>query len=88
MSLAPLQKCPHMQRSLLALLGTQAKCEIHLGGAGMRVGGVENVENWHFPLWQVLRLNVPSSDSEYGTWWKGAMDGIELVGCAEGMQVI
>ena len=50
MSLAPLQKCPHMQRSLLALLGTQAKCEIHLGGAGMRVGGVENVENWPFYL--------------------------------------
>ena len=48
MSLAPLQKCSHMQKSLLALLGTQAKCEIHLGGAGMRVEGVENVENWPF----------------------------------------
>ena len=39
-----------------------------------------------FPLWPVLRLNFPSSDSEDGTCWKGPMDGNELSGCGEGMQ--
>ena len=78
--------CSHRRRSFLALQGTQAKCERHLGDAGMRVGGVENVEKWSFSLWPVLRLNFPSSDSEDGTCWKGPMDGNELSGCAEGMQ--
>ena len=42
----------------------------------------------HFSLWQVLRLNFPSSDSEHMTCYMEAMDGIELVGCAEGMQAL
>ena len=42
----------------------------------------------YFPLWQVLRLNFPSSDSVHMTCFMEAMDGIELVGCDEGMQAL
>ena len=49
MSLAPLQKCSPRLRGFSALLGTQAKCERHLGDARIRIGGVEKVEKWPFP---------------------------------------
>ena len=42
----------------------------------------------HFSLWQVRRLNFPSSDSVHMTCFLEAMDGIELHGCAEGMQAL
>ena len=42
----------------------------------------------HFSLRQVPRLNFPSSDSEHMTCYMGAMDGVELVGCGEGMQAL
>ena len=69
-------------RSLLAQLGTQAKCEIHLGGAGMRVGSVENVENWPF-------FTVASASSQISNFRWCAYDyGIAFVGCAEGLQAL
>ena len=56
MSLAPHQKCSHSLRGFSALLGTQAKCERHLGDASIRVGVVENVEKSPFsPLTSFLR---------------------------------
>ena len=42
----------------------------------------------HFSLRQVLRLNFPNSDSEHMTCSMEAMDGVELVGCGEGMQAL
>ena len=58
MAIIPLQECSYRLRSLLALLGTQAKCERHLGNAGMRVGGVENVEKWPF-------FTIPSASTQF-----------------------